>query len=287
MTTGLSRRPLQQWEVRRQRAVKLLARRPHAAPPLEFLLELLPLQSELFRWSTEAEWPGAIVTGAGDDTPKLRLDALSIDLLVPRFATFLEGLLPHSPDVLAEIGAGVQAREPTQRALLKHYLAGQDLSEIAAGLDCEARQLEFFPRAFMQPIAEALARDTAVPEDWQENFCPMCGRLPQLALLRDDAAARGRRLLVCGLCASEWTFRRGVCPHCGEERPGQLFIHSVPDPTHVYVDECKSCSAYLKTIDLRKDGLAVPLVDEIATVELDIWAEERGLWKIQPNLLGM
>ncbi|MCH7491120.1 MAG: hypothetical protein IID05_10550 [Gemmatimonadetes bacterium] len=40
-------------------------------------------------------------------------------------------------------------------------------------------------------------------------------------------------------------------------------------------------------MDLRKDGRAVPLVDDLATVELDVWCRERGLRKIQPNLLGM
>ena len=43
----------------------------------------------------------------------------------------------------------------------------------------------------------------------------------------------------------------------------------------------------LKAADLRKDGSAEPVVDEIATVELDLWARERGLLKIQPNVLGL
>jgi formate dehydrogenase maturation protein FdhE len=33
--------------------------------------------------------------------------------------------------------------------------------------------------------------------------------------------------------------------------------------------------------------LAVPVVDELASVPLDIWAEEQGYTKLQPNLLGM
>lgn len=43
------------------------------------------------------------------------------------------------------------------------------------------------------------------------------------------------------------------------------------------VEECETCGCYLKTVDLRKDGLAVPVVEDVATVELDVWAEERGL----------
>lgn len=40
-------------------------------------------------------------------------------------------------------------------------------------------------------------------------------------------------------------------------------------------------------MDLRVTGLAVPLVDDLATPELDLWAAEQGLEKIAPNLLGL
>ena len=48
-----------------------------------------------------------------------------------------------------------------------------------------------------------------------------------------------------------------------------------------------SCRSYLKAVDMRTDGLAVPVVDEIASVELDLWASQQGLEKIQRNLLGL
>ena len=43
----------------------------------------------------------------------------------------------------------------------------------------------------------------------------------------------------------------------------------------------------MKAVDLRLLGDAVPLVDEIASVELDVWAAERGLSKIRLNVLGL
>ena len=39
--------------------------------------------------------------------------------------------------------------------------------------------------------------------------------------------------------------------------------------------------------DLTKNGLANPLVDELASVPLDLWAQEHGYAKVCPNLLGM
>jgi formate dehydrogenase maturation protein FdhE len=43
----------------------------------------------------------------------------------------------------------------------------------------------------------------------------------------------------------------------------------------------------LKTVDLTKDGLAVPLVDEIAAIPLDLWAQEHGYTKLKTNLMQL
>src|ERR1700694_2572092 len=36
-----------------------------------------------------------------------------------------------------------------------------------------------------------------------------------------------------------------------------------------------------------KNGLAEPLIDELASVPLDLWAQEHGYAKLHPNLLGI
>ena len=67
------------------------------------------------------------------------------------------------------------------------------------------------------------------------------------------------------MCAHEWTFRRVYCPACGEEREPQMAYYSAPEIAQVRVDVCDTCHTYLKSIDLTKLGLAVPVVDELAT----------------------
>jgi formate dehydrogenase maturation protein FdhE len=52
------------------------------------------------------------------------------------------------------------------------------------------------------------------------------------------------------------------------------------------VDVCDTCHTYLKSVDLTKTGLAVAVVDELATIPLDLWAREHGYEKLQMNLLG-
>jgi FdhE protein len=56
---------------------------------------------------------------------------------------------------------------------------------------------------------------------------------------------------------------------------------------YVRVDACNTCRTYIKSIDLTKNGHAVPIVDEIATVALNIWAEEHDYAKLELNLLEM
>jgi len=40
----------------------------------------------------------------------------------------------------------------------------------------------------------------------------------------------------------------------------------------------------LRTIDLTKNGRAIPIVDDLAVLALSLWATERGYWRLQPNL---
>jgi FdhE protein len=77
------------------------------------------------------------------------------------------------------------------------------------------------------------------------------------------------------------------CSHCGEEDEDRLGYFHTRDFDHLRVDACDTCRHYLKTVDLTRLGLAVPLVDEVASGALDIWAQERGYTKVTPNLIGL
>jgi len=85
----------------------------------------------------------------------------------------------------------------------------------------------------------------------------------------------------------EWGFLRISCPACGEDRFEALAVFTSDHFMHVRLDACESCHHYLKTIDMTKDGLAVPAIDELAAVSLDIWAAEMQYHKLIPNLLAL
>jgi FdhE protein len=96
-----------------------------------------------------------------------------------------------------------------------------------------------------------------------------------------------KRSLICSLCATEWEYRRIVCPACGEEEVSKLPVYVAEELPHVRVEACDTCRHYIKTVELTKDGRAVPVVDELAAIPLSLWASEKGYTKLSPNLLGL
>jgi FdhE protein len=94
-------------------------------------------------------------------------------------------------------------------------------------------------------------------------------------------------MLVCQLCFTEWDVPRVQCPACQEQKFDSLPVYTADAFAHVRVEACDACKTYLKTIDLTKDGLAVAIVDDLASVPLDLWAREQGYERRRENLLRL
>jgi formate dehydrogenase maturation protein FdhE len=119
--------------------------------------------------------------------------------------------------------------------------------------------------------------------------CPVCGGAPQVSVFVDsgEALVTGQRHLVCARCANEWVYPRMTCVACGETEGSKLVVLADPEQLpHLRVDACERCKRYIVSVDARLEGHAVPVVDEIAALPLDIAAVERGFTKVTPNLMG-
>jgi len=143
----------------------------------------------------------------------------------------------------------------------------------------------FYARVMAQADAEERAHNAKIAVGVQP-LCPFCGEKPVAAVLRPEGDG-AKRFLLCSLCFTEWEFRRLLCPNCGDEDKEKLPVYTAEEFPHVRVEACDTCKVYLKAVDLTKNGLAVPEVDELASVVLDIWAGEHGYTKLQTNLFGM
>jgi len=206
--------------------------------------------------------------------------------------------------------AELEAAYPAAAEMLRFYrtvagfqkhaylLAPPDLSTLASlipGLECLANRghvitqqhLEAFWRGDeLGPVETFYARALLEPFAARLDECPWRGHKPQVAILRPEGYG-AKRSLECALCSSEWPFPRVECPACGERDFEKLAVYTAPEFEHIRIDACESCGRYLKTVDLSKNGRAVPVVDELAAVPLDLWAAEQGYVKIQANLLGL
>jgi FdhE protein len=147
-------------------------------------------------------------------------------------------------------------------------------------------QEQFFARVLLQPYMEFLANSATPDIQTTAPVCPFCRSKPVAAVLRGEGEG-AKRSLICSLCATEWLFRRVACPNCGEADKDKLSVFIAEQTDYVRVEACNSCGTYLKSIDLARNGHAIPIVDELATVALSIWADEHGFSKAEPNLLGL
>ena len=183
---------------------------------------------------------------------------------------------------LAESAREVSIEPPELMASrLATYWSGDNSADLSnAAFD------QFLPRAFLQPYAEHLSCDGAPGEvTVAPALCPLCGARPLLGILRPEGDG-GKRFLLCSFCLREWEFRRIICSTCGEETETKLPVYVAEQFPYIRVDACDTCKFYLRTIDLTKDGNAVPLVDDLAALPLSLWAHEHGYSRAQPNLLG-
>jgi len=116
--------------------------------------------------------------------------------------------------------------------------------------------------------------------------CPLCGHPPQVGCLR--AVEYGTALtLICSLCLGEFPFPRGHCPACGQTEERNTAYYSASELEHVQVQACESCRTYFHSVSLAKDPEAVPDVDELSALALDVWAQAKGYRKVHPNLVGI
>ena len=279
------------WKERCERTVTLRDAHPHAQELLTFYGQVFDIQAHLYRKVKNSSWLECVEVTTGGNGPRLGLDGLAGPECDRLFRDFIGVVELVSTEVLVAIANRLTGPGAPATELLEAFLTRQPLDQMADALECMPLPLQFFPRAFLQPVLESLSERTSREDPdiryIESTCCPHCGWPPQLGVLRDEPEVKGRRLLLCSLCSSEWVFPRSTCPSCGEARPEELQYHVTEYWPHVRIEECRSCHTYLKGVDLRADGMAVPVVDELASVELDLWASDKGMEKLQRNLLGL
>lgn len=262
-----------EWGRRIERAIQLRDDSTGADQVLSFYEKVLQVQLDIAK---------DLAVQAQKLLPEVPLrEQVNLNIPLQHLKKLTEVTEHYGPTTLASAAQELARADVRIRALLIAALQGSGLNEPEQGQSIVER---FFSLALLQPAAEYLANQ-APKISTSGNRCPHCGALPLLVILRPEGDG-AKRFLQCSFCLAEWAFRRVLCPWCGETDKDKLPRYSADECAYVRVEACDSCKRYLKSVDLTVNGLAVPLVDELALAALDVWANERSYKKITPNLLG-
>jgi FdhE protein len=252
------------WDGRRRRAASLRERLPYAAEVLGLYGALLDAQ--------ERAAAAAIAE---------RVDAATVlGFIVERsLPGVMEATMRAGTELLRE-AALLAFHENAPERIVGDWLAGREQSATD----------RYLARAASEPVLEALP--TVAPwvgGDPELKRCPACGGLPQLSYTVNsgEALVTAPRRLLCSRCGTSWAYPRLTCAACGETETGRMPVYrAAEDLAYLRVDACETCRLYLISVEVTKEPSALPVVDELAALPLDLDANERGLAKITPNLMG-
>jgi FdhE protein len=198
---------------------------------------------------------------------------------------------------LTEAWSGSTPDDVVERVVKATIATGPPLlADEVRGLDADVVMAAWLDGGDLSPVEQYLARACLVPQHKHavtplgERLCPHCGGLPQLSFRQiSEPLVSEPRLLLCSRCAEVWSLSRSACAFCGETESAQRPLYAEEDgklPPHLGIDACLSCRHYLIDVDVGRDREAVPEVDELAALPLDLYAADQGLTKITPNIMG-
>jgi FdhE protein len=263
------------WQRRIERAETLARQYPFALEILSFYASVARFQEGLYRQLASTADPRSGLADEQTAPPEM-------PFLVSRFEGFLSVVRKTGPARLTEAARELHGQaEAGWSELLNDSWFSSETSP--------AQPAQFLARAFLQPYAEWLRSRTAMNSANGASslcLCPFCHRKPGAGVLRQQGEG-ARRSLLCSFCLAEWDFRRIVCPACGEEENTKLPVYTADEFDYIRVECCDTCKTYIKSINLTRNGLAEPIVDELASAPLDLWARDHGYAKLELNLIGM
>lgn len=198
--------------------------------------------------------------------------------LLPLMARSFSGLAAELNNLLRAVDSGKMSPRD---------LAAVGLGGSAAASPVRAETLRFAAVEMLRPLVERQAQDLASlirGRHWRRGFCPVCGGLPYMSLLRRTEtetefiqAYGGRRFLRCAECATEWEYTRISCPACDCTEPDELEVLRDPARPHERADACRRCHNFLLGLDTSElIDIPDPDVSVLTMLPLALRVREQG-----------
>jgi FdhE protein len=211
---------------------------------------------------------------------------LDIESSVRLFETLCQAGRDANPHLAAEI-MKIKEAIHDKRMDLKKLLTGgskeQRIDEKTKDLGLDKNVFLFLIQTSIMPSIEAgveQLRRELDPETWLKGYCPLCGSLPTLSLLKEEA---GKRYLLCSYCGYQWRMDRISCPFCKNKDQESLHYFFGEGEETYRIDLCDRCHQYIKTIDTRSLQKSDPVLEDLATLHLDLLASRKGYQRPTPN----
>ncbi len=131
----------------------------------------------------------------------------------------------------------------------------------------------------LRPFFEEIVRrvEKEIIENWWEPFCPVCGRLSQVARMRNR-----KRYITCTYCGAQYLVDLFLCPNCGNNDPTTQGFVSFENFPEYELSYCEKCKHYIKVIKEDEMKSEIPQgLEDLLTRELDEFAKEHELGLIR------
>jgi FdhE protein len=190
---------------------------------------------------------------------------------------------PHMAEQAKKIEEAIGDKKMDLEQLLRGGWKDQRMEDTVKELGLDKNVFLFLIQSSIRPSIEAgveQLRSELDPEAWQKGHCPMCGSLPCLSLLKEEV---GKRYLLCSYCGYQWRMDRISCPFCkNKDQESLRYFLGEGEETH-RIDLCDKCHRYIKTIDTRNLQESDPVLEDLATLHLDILASQKGYKRPVPS----
>jgi FdhE protein len=190
---------------------------------------------------------------------------------------------PYMAEQVGKIKEALDNKKIDLKNLLKKGVKEQRIEQMANEFGLDKKVFSFLIQSSIKPSIETgmeQFRSQLDPETWLKGYCPMCGSLPSLSLLKEEV---GKRYLLCSYCGYQWRIDRLFCPFCDNREQESLHYLFAEGEEPYRIDLCDKCHQYIKTIDFRIIGEPDPSLEDLATLHLDILASQKGYKRPIPN----
>ncbi|MDO8933188.1 MAG: formate dehydrogenase accessory protein FdhE [Rhodocyclaceae bacterium] len=190
----------------------------------------------------------------------------------------------EAPEAVRQSGDRLGAATPEQlEALADRVLRTELYGDDADLLPYVAAALQVYWTALAATLGTAGIPALDVP-----GVCPCCGSLPVASIVLSTPEAGNLRYLHCSLCNTEWNLVRVKCAACDATEKiayRQIEGSDLKNAAAMRAETCDDCRSYLKILYQEKAADGDPVADDLATLALDMLADEAGYSRAGPNLL--